>query len=47
MSVCLVTGHGFKDTASIAEAARRHPELISLAGNLPGLLESLLARGHR
>jgi threonine synthase len=41
MSVCLVTGHGFKDTASIAAAARRHPARLTPAGGLPGLLDGL------
>ena len=41
-SVCLVTGHGFKDPASVQEAANRHPDLTLPAGELPEALRRIV-----
>jgi threonine synthase len=43
-SVCLVTGHGFKDPASVEAAARRHPSLSVHPGELDSLLPRLVER---
>lgn len=45
-SVCLVTGHGFKDPASVEAAASAHPALSAEAGDVAQLLESLLEKGN-
>jgi threonine synthase len=42
--VCLVTGHGFKDPESIAGAAMRHPDCVTSARDLNGLLVHLLSQ---
>ena len=41
-SVCLVTGHGFKDPASAEAAAARHPGLSAPPAELQALLQHLL-----
>ena len=41
-AVCLVTGHGFKDPDSIAEAAARRPDALIAVDALPRYLEDLI-----
>jgi threonine synthase len=41
-SICLVTGHGFKDPASVQEAANRHPDVTLRAGDLSGALRRIV-----
>jgi len=41
-SVCLVTGHGFKDPASVQAAAARHPDLTLGADSLSGALRQIV-----
>ncbi len=41
-SICLVTGHGFKDPASVHEAAKRHPDRTHTAGELAGALRQIV-----
>ncbi len=43
-SVCLVTGHGFKDIDSIQAAAQCHPEVSMNASGLASGLRQMLAR---
>ncbi len=43
-SICLVTGHGFKDAASAEAAAQRHPSLNVDPGELDSLLPRLVER---
>jgi len=42
-SVCLVTGHGFKDPASIEDAARRHPSATVESDDLDDVLSEVLS----
>lgn len=39
-TICLVTGHGFKDPASITAAAARHPDTLLLPSELLAALQS-------
>ena len=41
-SVCLVTGHGFKDPASVQAAAQRHPSVEALPSGLDACLSGFL-----
>lgn len=43
-SVCLVTGHGFKDIGSIQAVAQRHPEVPMTVSGLASGLRQLTAR---
>ena len=43
-SVCLVTGHAFKDPASVETAARKHPDVTVSAPQVGGILDGLLTR---
>jgi threonine synthase len=45
-SVCLVTGHGFKDLASIEEAARQHPSVTVESEDLRIVLNEAISNAQ-